>query len=90
MRACVRASVCVWVCVGMCVCLYAWISVSIRSILTGEFSFSSFSLCLRVKNPFFDWADAFLFYFEFSMFSKFIFDFFLMIGSRYLNRMGSI
>ena len=30
----------------------------------------------RVKNPFSDWADAFLFYFEFSIFSKFILDLF--------------
>ena len=42
------------------------------------------------QKSFFDWVDAFFFYFEFSIFSKFIFDFFLMIGSRYLNRMGSI
>ena len=36
-RACVRACV--------CVCVYAWISASSRSILTVEFSFSSFLLC---------------------------------------------
>ena len=55
-----------------------------------SFIISLFFVWLRDKNPFFDWADAFLFYFEFSIFSKLFFAFFLMIGSKYLNRMSSI
>ena len=42
------------------------------------------------QNLFFDWADTFLFYFEFFIFSKFIFTFFSMIGLRYFNRLGII
>ena len=44
---------CLYGCMCECVCLVcAWISASTRSILTGEFSFSSFFMWWRVKNPF--------------------------------------
>ena len=47
-----------WVCVCvyprarvcMCVCVCAWISASTRSILTGEFSFSSFFYVMAVRH----------------------------------------
>ena len=42
---CLYECVCVCVCARARVCVYAWISASTRSILTGEFSFSSF-LCV--------------------------------------------
>ena len=80
-------------------CLYGWMCVYVcirldLSFYSVDFNrrvliFFVFFVWWRVKNPLSDWVDAFLFYFEFSIFSKFIFDFFLMIESRYLNRMGS-
>ena len=41
-RECARACVCLFVCVCVRACGRAWISAFTRSILTGEFSFSSF------------------------------------------------
>ena len=70
--------VCKYACVRACMraCVYVWVSPSTRSILTVQVSFSLFIYVIGVKNSFFDWADAFLFYFEFWIFSKFIFAFF--------------
>ena len=66
---CLSGCVCVRVCVSWGV--YAWISASYtRSNLTRQVSFFFFFWSnLGAKIRFFDWADAFLFHFEFSIFS---------------------
>ena len=68
----------VWMYVCVCVCVCVRLDLSFYSV---DFNrrvliFFVFFVWWRVKNPFFDRADAFLFYFEFSIFSKFIFDLF--------------
>ena len=71
---CACACVCVCgVCVCVCVCVCTLISASSWSILTGQVSFFSV-FCVRTgQKSIFEWADAFLFCFEFSIFSKLIY-----------------
>ena len=95
---CVCVFVCVFVCVYVrvrvcvcvCVCVYAWISASTRSLLTGEFSFSSFFLCdsgLKIRFLIGPMSFGFISNFRFSQNLIWLF---LMIESRYFNRIGSI
>ena len=91
LNVCMDVYVCVRACVRACVCIYAWISASTRSILTGEFSFSSFFLCDGgSKIRFLIGPMRFCFISNFLFSQNLFLIFFLMIGSRYLNRMGSI
>ena len=75
----------------MSVCVYAWISASTRSILTEQVSFFLFFfLCnggSKIRFLIGPMCFCFISIFDFL---KIYFCFFLMIGSRYLNRMGSI
>ena len=55
---------------SLCVCVCVRLDLNFYSVglnRTGLI-FSFLFVWLRVKNPFFDWADAFLFYLEFSTF----------------------
>ena len=79
MCVCVCVCVCVrvYVCVRVCACVYVYrfISGSTRSILTGWDSFFFvFLFRIREENNFIWFTDSFLFYVEFSIFEKFIFD----------------
>ena len=87
---CVCVCLCVCACVRVCVCIRLDLSSCSVDFNRRVLIFFVFLVWWRIKNPFFDWIYGFLFYFEFSIFSKFIFVFFLMIGPRYLNRIGSI
>ena len=59
------------VCVYVCVCIR--LDVNFYSV---DFNRT------RVKNPFFDWVDAILFYFEFSIFTKLFFAFKIIFNDR--------
>ena len=76
-RVCVRVYACVRVCACACACVCIRLDLNFDSVdfnWTGLIFFV-FLCGWRVKNPFFDWAYAYLFHFEFLIFLKFIFAF---------------
>ena len=85
MCVCMCVCVCVCVCVCLCVCVFVCVCVRIPlylRIYEVDFNravlifFCVFLFRIREENNFLWFTDSFLFYVEFSIFEKFIFDFF--------------
>ena len=75
----------------VCVCTYTALSPDLRGrFQPGGAHFFVFLFWIREENNFLRFTDSFLFYVEFSIFEKFIFDFVLMIGLEFLSQVGSI